>query len=317
MFTISTDSKTLAAGDYTDEFTVSTKPSQTSTKFQRFDFECAATVVDPEVDINDSDPTLDAPILDRQLNFDIAQEFSQLMDRDERVKAYSQYYSEKDSLIGETVEVTNKRDKKHPVVWKVRNDIKKDTVSAPDDSPCGVKNFDFNRNTKNSKSGNSPRTDLSHLLLHLWPGDYRAQVDAMNREILKDNDERLRRGRSKVPLVSYREMGVFFGIFLVARLEGKRGSSLWVGNADDGEGYRLQVDISRIMTESRHNQLRSYFDIFFADHLKKGEDAWWKVMGGVNGFNQNRRTTIKAGKEKTPDESMSAYQPRTTPRGKF
>ena len=166
--------------------------------------------------------------------------------------------------------------------WKVREDIKKDTVASNDDEdpPCGVIDFDFNRHSKNTKSGNKPRLDTLELLLHLWPGDFKSQVDAMNREIMKDNDERVRRGRYKVPLVSYREMGVFFGIFLVARLEGKRGSKLWVGHRDEGKGYGSQVDLSAVMKEHRHTQIRSYFDLFFADHLKKGEDAWWKVMGG-------------------------------------
>ena len=139
----------------------------------------------------------------------------------------------------------------------------------------------------------------------------------MNKQIALDNCERIGKGRRKVQLVSYREMGVFLGIFLVARLEGKKGSQLWVGNSDEGEGYRSQIDMSAVMKEYRHCELRNYFEIFFADHLKKGEDAWWKVMGGVDGFNQNRRQTIKASHEKTPDESMSAHRPRTTATGEL
>ena len=61
------------------------------------------------------------------------------------------------------------------------------------------------------------------LLLHLWPEDFRSQVDAMNRQIMKDNNKCVQRERSRVPLVLYCKMSVFFDIFVVAQLDGKRG----------------------------------------------------------------------------------------------
>ena len=269
---------------------------------------------------NESDPTLDEQGIDRELNFELAQDFVGTV---EHARIYSRYVAEKEALVGDTVELPNKRDKNYPVKWRVRQDIKAPPAATVEDIPpsnqesYGVKHFDFNRHSKNSKDGNKPRINTLELLLHLWPGDFRAQVDAMNRQIALDNCERIGKGRRKVHLVSYREMGVFLGIFLVARLEGKKGSQLWVGDPDKGEGYRSQIDMSSVMKEYRHRQLRNYFDIFFADHLKKGEDAWWKVMGGVEGFNQNRKEKVKSSHEKTPDESMSAHRPRTTATGKL
>ena len=295
-------------------------PSATSTSYHRFLLESTDITISEDV-INESDPALEEKVYDSALDFELAQDFStEPQDRDERVKVFNQYLSDKEDLVGKLVELPNKRDKNHPVKWKVRKDICKPVDSVADDDDeknCGVKYFDFNKQTCNSTSGNKPRLDTSHLLLHLWPGDFKGQVDAMNRQILNDNDERVQKGRSKVPLVSYREMGVFLGIILIARLEGKKGKNLWVGDPLDGEGYRSQVDVSSIMSQSRHRQLRSYFEIFFADHLKKGEDAWWKVLGGLEGFNNNRKNVVASSKDKTPDETMSSYRPRTTATGMY
>ena len=59
------------------------QPSLTSTKFECYSLECA-TIIDPDVKANDWDPTLDIQVLERgELNFDIAEEFSRLMDKDE------------------------------------------------------------------------------------------------------------------------------------------------------------------------------------------------------------------------------------------
>ena len=44
-------------------------------------------------------------------------------------------------------------------------------------------------------------------------------------------------------------------------------------------------------------------------------DPWWPIRGGVDGFNENRKRTIKRTRAICIDESMSAYQPRSTKLG--
>ena len=319
-FSVSVAGSTTINSSVSPAVSTDPNPSVTSTLYHRFLLQSTDITISEDI-INEADPALEEKIYDNALDFELAQDFStDPKDKAERTRNFNQYLSEKEDLVGKLVELPNKRDKNHPVKWKVRKDICRPIESEADndnEKNCGVKYFDFNKQTCNSRSGNKPRLDTSHLLLHLWPGDFKSQVDNMNCQILTDNNERIQKGRSKVPLVSYQEMGVFLGIFLIARLEGKKGSNLWVGDPLDGEGYRSQVDVSSIMSESRHRQLRNYFEIFFADHLKKGEDAWWKVLGGVDGFNNNRRKVIASSKDKTPDETISSYRPRTTATGMY
>ena len=139
----------------------------------------------------------------------------------------------------------------------------------------------------------------------------------MNQQIIIDNLQRKRNKAHIIKPVSQREFCVFLAIFLIARLEAKKGSALWAGDEKKGEGYKSQIDISHVMKRYRHEEIRKYFAIFFADHLKKDSDSWWQVIGGVDGYNKNRKEFISSGKEKTPDESMSAFRPQTTKTGKF
>jgi hypothetical protein len=44
-------------------------------------------------------------------------------------------------------------------------------------------------------------------------------------------------------------------------------------------------------------------------------DDWWRLRGGIDGFNENRRRTIIRGAVLTIDESMSAWQPQTSKYG--
>ena len=52
----------------------------------------------------------------------------------------------------------------------------------------------------------------------------------------------------------------------------------------------------------------------FVDTPVKGADNFWKFHGIIDGFNELSRQ-IDYGVEKTADESMSAMQFRTTPKG--
>ena len=137
----------------------------------------------------------------------------------------------------------------------------------------------------------------------------------MNERIAEDNVDQKQQKKPLVSPVSLRKLGKFLGILIVARLEGKKGSSLWIGKK--GEGYGSKVNMKDVMQQYRFRQIRKYFEVFFVDHLKEGEDAWWQVLGGINAFNKRRKLAVSAGKIKTPDELMSAFRPRTTPTGMY
>ena len=155
-----------------------------------------------------------------------------------------------------------------------------------------------------------------HLLFHMFPINVKESLDTMNEMVSKENLERKQNRRQPIRYISLRELGVFLGILIVARLEGKKGTSLWKGNPNDGEGYRSQVDMSEFMTVTRHSEIRKFFAFAFADTSQEGKDPWWQILGGIHGFNKNRNLNIASSTQKVLDESMSSFRPRTTATGK-
>ena len=160
--------------------------------------------------------------------------------------------------------------------------------------------------------GKPSRIKFLHILLPLWPGNLKDQIQKLNARIERDNSNRI---RGKVGLLSVREFIQFLAVLLIASLEGKKGSELWHGNEDQGEGYRSQIDISRFMTSYRHAQIRKYFPYLFANEDKMATDPWWQVSEGIDQFNASRKTYFRPGRTLVLDESMSAFRPRTTTTG--
>ena len=65
---------------------------------------------------------------------------------------------------------------------------------------------------------------------------------------------------------------------------------------------------------TRFKELRTFCPCSSVDPLVKGTNNFWKIRGLIDRFNESRRQ-IGSGVEKTIDESMSAIQFRTTPKG--
>ena len=144
------------------------------------------------------------------------------------------------------------------------------------------------------------------------PGNLYHLLLKLNSRIEEDNKDQ---SKGRIIPVSPREWARFLGVMLMAVLEGKKGADLWAGNADNGEGYRSQVDVSRFMTKHRHSQLRKYFSFLYANDAKMQDDPWWMVADGIAAFNHNRLNSFRPSKVMALDESMSAYRPRTTKTG--
>ena len=70
------------------------------------------------------------------------------------------------------------------------------------------------------------RINFLDLLIHLWPGDWRAQLTDLNHMIQKEYKEKVRNTRhgrvKKIHEITEREFWVFWGLILAARLEGRR-----------------------------------------------------------------------------------------------
>ena len=65
---------------------------------------------------------------------------------------------------------------------------------------------------------------------------------------------------------------------------------------------------------TRFKEFRNFWPSSYVDPSVKGTDNFWKIRGLIEGFNRSRRQ-IASGVEKTADESISATQFFTTPKG--
>jgi hypothetical protein len=69
------------------------------------------------------------------------------------------------------------------------------------------------------------------------------------------------------------------------------------------------------MGENRFDEIKAVSYYAFADLSKRTSDPWWPIRGGVNGLNENRSQTIVRSRALCIDESMSAFQPRSSKLG--
>ena len=231
--------------------------------------------------------------------------------------AQNTYVKMKKAMIDEETEVVVGKDAKR-TRWKVQDDIL--AKDLPDCVPyfkeLGMKGFDFGDKGVPEDRGKSHRINLHDLMIHLWPGDWKDQLSFMNGMIEDKECAERDAGSSmkKMSLISEREFWIFFGLMLAARLEGRVGT-LWDTDTKSPDGILRNVNYSKHMSRTRFNEIRHYMAFLFADKSQKGKDDWWQVLGGIDGFNENRKKTVQAPNIRVLDESMSAFKPRTTKTG--
>ena len=243
-------------------------------------------------------------------------------DNDVRFAQQRKYRQEKIEEIGKEIEVKSGTKKRK---WTVIEDLRSDQVPFYSDTremtdEAGVRGFDFSKKDVVSSVGQSyKRVNLLNLLIHLWPGNWLDQLKLVNKLLLKDNKER-RNNRnstytSRTHQISQYEFWTFFGILLAARLEGRKGN-MWDSSISSDEGFRRKTNFSQYLTKKRFLEIRKHMSHVFRDDTPQAEgDDWAQIMGGIRGFNENRRRVVKSPKIKVLDETMSAFRPRTTKTG--
>lgn len=224
------------------------------------------------------------------------------------------YNNEKPRLIGEQVAVGPANSK---LTWTVREDIMMEECPGPTQyKKIGVKNFDFQQFTVTCPDGKNKRINFLELLIHLWPGNWRKQLQLLNERIVRDNVEKSntkRHGRYRqMELISEREFWIWWGIIIVARLEGRKGN---VWDKNEPEGYGKKVDMRKYMVQDRHRAIRNWMAYLWADASQEGTDEWWPVRQGITLYNKNREYNFLAGVYKVLDESMSAFRPQKAKTG--
>ena len=138
----------------------------------------------------------------------------------------------------------------------------------------------------------------------------------MNKYIVHWNKSVRRRTERIAQLVCNKELWVFLGIILIARIEGIPGGDLW---KDGGrtEGYKSIPNLDKdIMPSYRFKQIKYFITYMWADEeLKAKGDPWWQIVQITHEFNECRRKKVRTSNVRVADESMSAFRPRTTKHG--
>lgn len=239
------------------------------------------------------------------------------------------YKTAKENMVGNKVAVGPRNGPK--VEWIVRDDIAEKDIKEPPPpetpSKVGIIGFDFGK-----RKETQDRLDLLSLLIHLWPGDWKEQLQNINDAITKHNeqangtaDSRHKRRRVTLPSGQYKrnrtirkvteqEFWIFFGLLLFARLFGRVGD-IWDRDSKKREGYRPTVDASRHMSEYRFAQIRHFVPMMWADESKKDTDDWWQIQKLFDDFNINRTSTVSPCDDHVLDEFMSAFKPQTRSTG--
>ena len=232
---------------------------------------------------------------------------------DKHQRAWATYLLEKKELI-DLKKMVQVGKAGNMVKWTVRDDVKKPQEKIPYHKDVGVKGFDFNDKSV-CGDGTNKRINFLHLLKHLWPGIPKEQIARINTYIRVYNDTERKRSERIIPLISEQEFFKFFGIMLVARIEGIPGGNLWNNNGKT-EGYKRLSNLEKdTMKQYRFRQLKRFIPYMWSDGSKKHEDPWWQIVRMQSEFNCSRRQNVLAHFLKVADETMSAFRPQTKKTG--
>ena len=104
------------------------------------------------------------------------------------------YLGERRHLLGDIVRLDGRKGE-GSAGWKVIGDVLPIELPATKPSPdvSGICGFDFSNTTENTKTLNKPSINNAHLLLHMWPGDIKKQLEQLNHKIADDNNDQRKR----------------------------------------------------------------------------------------------------------------------------
>jgi hypothetical protein len=237
-----------------------------------------------------------------------------MLEGDHHTQQRARYLREKANMIERKVSVTVGK-QLETTTWIMRDDVKSDETNQKVEfhKKLGIRGFDFNHLPVRA-DGKNDRINFLDLVKHLWPGDWKAQVVNANKYIKEFNDSKAK-SRRRIHPISHKEFWAFFGILLVARLEGTPGGNLWkTGGKTEGYKEILNLDL-KVMKQYRFKELVTYLPFMWADESLKGTDPWWQIVRAFESFAENRKRTVLSSNDLTVDESMSALRPRTTKTG--
>eukprot|EP00873_Tetraselmis_striata_P046182 jgi/Tetstr1/466446/TSEL_010974.t1 len=133
----------------------------------------------------------------------------------------------------------------------------------------------------------------------------------MEHDLKNLNDEGARKNKSWTN-VTKREWTTFWGLMLASTQYQERGLSLW---SSTSPGITSAPNFGRFMSYARFRGIRLLVPWAKADLPSVHKDGWAWFRQMVADFNTNREAVLGMLRDATLDESMSAWQPRTSKKG--
>lgn len=219
-------------------------------------------------------------------------------DNDEHKQKWNRYIEEKEKLIADGWTV-----KKGRITWKVCRDSVPN-VPISENKNLGVREINwenlknlseklkrssasasstFRSPTKKKKKLPTPYLDL---FLSLWPGDWQQQLQQMNLLIQKNIEScrKNKKGTRNVREVTPNDFFVFIGIIVISASAQTGGQNLFE-SAEQHYKKGMQkvlptVNMTKYMTKTRFEEIRSKFDLAFEDRTKSDRsmpnfDPWY------------------------------------------
>lgn len=144
--------------------------------------------------------------------------------------------------------------------------------------------------------------DMLGLWIKMYPGDIPTDITRLNETAL--------RTRTSFRPVTESEWVRFWGLIIAARQFNQKGHHLW-GDHTMTDGIREAPNFQKYMPYWRFEQIRALVKYSKAAP-RAGPNTWEMFNQMVADFNKNRAMMLVMGVWITMDETMSAYQPRTT-----
>ena len=164
-----------------------------------------------------------------------------------------------------------------------------------------------------SQSYNHP---FAQMFIFFWPGQLELQRKKMNEFIrYKHNPEQKELKKNTVKEFSANEWWHGIGIFLYGGVVGGGTERIFPRSPKMKQKLplvhkRTPIDI---MSRTRFEDFKRFLpETFVGDDPT---DPWNRLLGLLNGFNENRSKYAASSFRKVLDESMSFFQPRSTPTG--
>lgn len=199
-------------------------------------------------------------------------------------------------------------------VWKVlRNHFPDEDLEEYEN--CGFIGYDFEKLEQDLDADSSEYAyPFAELFTKMWPGSSKRQLGMMNAKVRESNE----RFNKRIKEFTVEEWWHGIGIILIAGPTGYGGVEKLFNKQRGQRRHKnlpgvVKRDPVSVMSRSRFEEYKKFFS--FAFEGNDSDDPWNRIMGLVNGFNNHRKINVAASMNKILDESMSAFQPRSTPNG--